>query len=52
MCLDIPFDSGALMMTRRTLDGALKCSLRLFLRLECRLLLIFVILAVLDEAVV
>lgn len=46
----LPFESGALMITRRTLDGAWKCSLRLFLRLECRLVLIFVILAVVDEA--
>lgn len=45
----LPFDSGALMITRRTLDGAEKCALRLFLRLECVWLLIFVILAVLNE---
>jgi hypothetical protein len=35
------------MITRRTLEGALKCSLRLFLRLEWRWELIFVIAAVL-----
>lgn len=26
--LDIPLERGALMITRRTLEGALKCSLR------------------------
>lgn len=34
------------MITRRTLEGAWKCSLRLFLRLEWRWELIFVISAV------
>ena len=45
----VPLDRGALMITRRTLDGAEKCALRLFLRLECVWLLIFVMAAVLDE---
>lgn len=39
----IPLDSGALMMTLRTLLGAEKCALRLFLRLEDKFVLIFVI---------
>jgi hypothetical protein len=38
---------GALMITRLTLEGALKCSLRLFPLLEWRWELIFVIAAVL-----
>lgn len=45
----VPFESGALMITRRTLEGAWKCDLRLFLRLELSEVLIFVIVLVRDE---
>lgn len=41
----VPLESGALMMTLRTLLGAWKCALRLFLRLEERLVLILVMVA-------
>lgn len=44
---NIPLERGALMITRRTLEGALKCSLRDFLLLLWRWELIFVIAAVL-----
>jgi len=36
------------MITRRTLEGAEKCAFRAFLRLECRLELIFVMSAVVE----
>lgn len=39
---DLPLERGALMMVLRTLEGAEKCALRPFLRLECSALLIFV----------
>jgi hypothetical protein len=42
----VPLERGALMITRRTLEGASKWALRAFRRLECRLVLTFVILAV------
>lgn len=41
-------ESGALMITRRTLEGAPKWSLRDFLLEEWRLLLIFVMMAEVD----
>lgn len=40
----IPFERGALIIVLRTLEGASKCALRLFLRLQCKFELIFVIL--------